>query len=265
MGFAVIGYGKLGRMELGYGSDLDLVFLHGHSGAGCTNGPRSIDSSHFYLKLAQRIVHLFATRTTSGELYEVDMRLRPSGASGLLVSEIEQFGQYQLTEAWTWEHQALVRARFVFGDYTLAGRFSDLRGQILQQARDQSELAKSVRDMRTKMRDHLLQVEPGQFDLKQSAGGIADIEFIAQYLVLAHAHQHHDLTIWSDNVRIFEVLADLELLPVMHAQHLTQTYCWLRDENHELTLQQLPGKISVDLVAPKTDAVIEIYNEILQA
>ncbi|MCL1102394.1 bifunctional [glutamate--ammonia ligase]-adenylyl-L-tyrosine phosphorylase/[glutamate--ammonia-ligase] adenylyltransferase [Shewanella saliphila] len=264
MGFAVIGYGKLGGLELGYGSDLDLVFLHGHSDAGSTNGPRSIDNSHFYLKLAQRIVHLFATRTTSGELYEVDMRLRPSGSSGLLVSEIEQFGQYQLTEAWTWEHQALVRARFVFGDYTLAGRFSDLRGQILQQARNQADLAKAVRDMRIKMRDHLLHVEPGQFDLKQSAGGIADIEFIAQYLVLAHAHQHHDLTIWSDNVRIFEVLADLELLPVMHAQHLTQTYCWLRDENHELTLQQLPGKLPHHTVEQKTDAVIEIYNEILQ-
>lgn len=264
MGFAVIGYGKLGGIELGYGSDLDLVFLHGHSGTGSTNGERSIDNSHFYLKLAQRIVHLFATRTTSGELYEVDMRLRPSGASGLLVSEIEQFGQYQLTEAWTWEHQALVRARFVFGDNTLAGRFSEVRGQILQQARDQIELAKTVRDMRTKMRDHLLQVEPGQFDLKQSAGGIADIEFIAQYLVLAHAHEHHELTIWSDNVRIFEVLADLELIPVMHAQHLTQTYCWLRDENHELTLQQLPGKLPYSIVEQKTNAVIEIYNEILQ-
>ncbi|WP_445777596.1 bifunctional [glutamate--ammonia ligase]-adenylyl-L-tyrosine phosphorylase/[glutamate--ammonia-ligase] adenylyltransferase [Shewanella sp.] len=264
MGFAVIGYGKLGGIELGYGSDLDLVFLHGHSGTGSTNGERSIDNSHFYLKLAQRIVHLFATRTTSGELYEVDMRLRPSGASGLLVSEIEQFGEYQLTEAWTWEHQALVRARFVFGDNALAARFSEVRGQILQQKRDQHELAKSVRDMRTKMRDHLLQVEPGQFDLKQSAGGIADIEFIAQYLVLAYAHQHHELTIWSDNVRIFEVLADLELIPVMHAQHLTQTYCWLRDENHELTLQQLPGKLPHQSVERKTDAVIEIYNDILQ-
>ena len=263
MGFAVIGYGKLGGIELGYGSDLDLVFLHGHSGAGSTNGERPIDNSHFYLKLAQRIVHLFATRTTSGELYEVDMRLRPSGASGLLVSEIEQFGQYQLTEAWTWEHQALVRARFVFGDNALAARFSEVRGQILQLERDQTELAKAVREMRTKMRDHLLHPEPGLFDLKQSAGGIADIEFIAQYLVLAYAHQHQDLTIWSDNVRIFEVLADLELIPVMHAQHLTQTYCWLRDENHELTLQQLPGKLPHDVVEQKTDAVIEIYNEIL--
>jgi glutamate-ammonia-ligase adenylyltransferase len=191
------------------------------------------------------------------------MRLRPSGASGLLVSEIEHFGAYLQQEAWTWEHQALVRARFVFGDYSLAGRFSELRAQVLQIERDKVELAKAVRDMRTKMREHLLQAEATIFDLKQSAGGIADIEFIAQYLVLAYAHQYHELTIWSDNVRIFEVLAELELLPVMQAQHLTQTYCWLRDENHELTLQQLPGKLPQQSVQPKTDSVIEIYNNIL--
>ncbi|MCL1080608.1 MAG: bifunctional [glutamate--ammonia ligase]-adenylyl-L-tyrosine phosphorylase/[glutamate--ammonia-ligase] adenylyltransferase [Shewanella psychromarinicola] len=263
MGFAVIGYGKLGGIELGYGSDLDLVFLHGHTGSGTTDGKRPIDNGYFYLKLAQRIVHLFATRTTSGELYEVDMRLRPSGASGLLVSEIEHFGAYLQQEAWTWEHQALVRARFVFGDYSLAGRFSELRSQVLQIERDKVVLAKAVRDMRIKMREHLLRVEPGQFDLKQSAGGIADIEFIAQYLVLAYAYQYQELTIWSDNVRIFEVLAELELLPIMQAQQLTQTYCWLRDENHELTLQQLPSKLSKQSVQQKTESVVEIYNHIL--
>ncbi|QIR13659.1 bifunctional [glutamate--ammonia ligase]-adenylyl-L-tyrosine phosphorylase/[glutamate--ammonia-ligase] adenylyltransferase [Shewanella aestuarii] len=264
MGFAVIGYGKLGGIELGYGSDLDLVFLHGSQQTGVTDGDRPIDAGHFYLKLAQRIVHLFATRTTSGELYEVDMRLRPSGASGLLVSEIERFGEYQLTEAWTWEHQALVRARFVFGDHELAHRFSELRAQILQVERDKNELAKAVRDMRIKMRDHLLKVGEGIFDLKQSAGGIADIEFIAQFMVLAYANEHQELTIWSDNVRIFEVLADLEILPVMEAQHLTQTYCWLRDQNHELTLQQLSGQLSFDIVKDKTDSVIEIYRHILE-
>jgi glutamate-ammonia-ligase adenylyltransferase len=134
----------------------------------------------------------------------------------------------------------------------------------LQIARDKTVLAKEVRDMRIKMREHLLQVEPGQFDLKQSAGGIADIEFIAQYLVLANAHQYQELTIWSDNVRIFEVSAELGLLPIMQAQHLTQTYCWLRDENHELTLQQLPSKLSRTIVEQKTASVIEIYNQILE-
>lgn len=263
MGFAVIGYGKLGGIELGYGSDLDLVFLHQHDLFGITDGERSIEAKHFYLKLAQRIVHLFATRTTSGELYDVDMRLRPSGESGLLVSDIEGFSRYLQEEAWTWEHQALVRSRLVFGDSALAERFNDIRSQVLRQVRDKPELAKAVRDMRTKMREHLLKSTADEFDLKQSPGGIADIEFIAQYLVLAHAHEQEALTLWSDNVRIFEALADLALLPVMQAQTLTQAYCWLRDENHRLTLQHAQGKLPLDSVRHKTIPVLEIYQHIL--
>ena len=266
MGFAVIGYGKLGGIELGYGSDLDLVFLHNNasnSAQDTTDGERPIEVGHFYLKLAQRILHLFSTRTTSGELYEVDMRLRPSGASGLLVSEIERFGEYQFTEAWTWEHQALVRSRFVFGDNALAVRFSQIRAQVLEKTRDKIALAKEVREMRQKMRDHLLKVESGFFDLKQSAGGIADIEFIAQYLVLANAHEYPELSIWSDNVRIFGVLAELELIPLMSAQHLTQTYCLLRDENHRLTLQQQSGQLPLAQISEHAERVLEIYQSIL--
>nr|WP_210147082.1 bifunctional [glutamate--ammonia ligase]-adenylyl-L-tyrosine phosphorylase/[glutamate--ammonia-ligase] adenylyltransferase [Shewanella sp. WXL01] len=264
MGFAVIGYGKLGGLELGYGSDLDLVFLHDKLPAGETDGKRPIDNNHFYLKLAQRIVHLFATRTTSGELYEVDMRLRPSGASGLLVSEIERFGEYQATEAWTWEHQALVRSRFVYGDDALAAKFSQQRAKVLQTERDKVSLAKEVRDMRVKMRDHLLKVDSETFDLKQSPGGIADIEFIAQFMVLAHAHEDKGLTVWSDNVRIFEVLAERELMGFAQAQQLIQTYCQLRDANHELTLQHKKGQVPVARFTADTDAVISIYNQYLQ-
>ncbi|MCF1438126.1 MAG: bifunctional [glutamate--ammonia ligase]-adenylyl-L-tyrosine phosphorylase/[glutamate--ammonia-ligase] adenylyltransferase, partial [Shewanella sp.] len=193
-GFAVVGYGKLGGIELGYGSDLDLVFLHNAPPGVQTNGDRQIDASHFYVKLAQRILHLFSTRTLSGELYEVDIRLRPSGASGLLVSEIENFGEYQASEAWIWEHQALVRSRLVFGGQVLAQRFKEIRHAVLSQVRDRLGLAKAVRDMRTKMREHLLKVKEGKFDLKQSPGGIADIEFIAQYLVLAYSHSNEELT-----------------------------------------------------------------------
>ncbi|WP_282167288.1 bifunctional [glutamate--ammonia ligase]-adenylyl-L-tyrosine phosphorylase/[glutamate--ammonia-ligase] adenylyltransferase [Shewanella japonica] len=263
MGFAVIGYGKLGGIELGYGSDLDLVFLRNSINTGETDGKRPIGIGHFYLKLAQRIVHLFATRTTSGELYEVDMRLRPSGASGLLITEVEQFKEYQQAEAWNWEHQALVRSRFVYGDNALAARFSEIRTEILSKPRDLPELAKLVRDMRIKMRDHLLKVSPDKFDLKQSPGGIADIEFMAQYLVLAHASSHKELAIWSDNVRIFQMLAELEMIPFMTAQHLTQTYCWLRDENHRLTLQQQKGQIDVSEAEKHVAQVIDIYQHIL--
>lgn len=263
MGFAVVGYGKAGGIELGYGSDLDLVFLHNGSQAGQTNGDRAIDIGHFYLKLAQRVLHLFSTRTNSGELYEVDMRLRPSGASGLLVSEIEHFGEYQRTEAWTWEHQALVRARFMFGDISLSSRFNELRAEVLETQRDSEALAKDVREMRLKMRDHLLKVEEGMFDLKQSCGGIADIEFIAQYLVLAHASEHKSLSFWSDNVRIFAELAELALLPFETAQLLTQAYCHLRDESHRLVLQQKQTVLPVTAVRPYSDKVIEIYQQIL--
>ena len=267
-GFAVIGYGKAGGIELGYSSDLDLVFLHGFSrekypDQGETNGERPIDVGHFYLKLAQRILHLFSTRTTSGELYEVDMRLRPSGSSGLLVSEIEYFGEYQCKEAWTWEHQALVRARFMFGSNNLSSRFSELRAQVLEQPRDKLALAKDVRDMRTKMRSHLLKIKPKQFDLKQSAGGIADIEFIAQYLVLAHAHEHNELTFWSDNVRIFSSLGELGLLPYSEVEALIQAYYFLRDESHRLTLQQKAGELPVEFVEVHANRVMEIYQRIL--
>lgn len=264
-GFAVVGYGKLGGIELGYGSDLDLVFLCENKTANnLTNGERPIEAGHFYLKLAQRILHLFSTRTTSGELYEVDMRLRPSGASGLMVSEIERFGEYQANEAWTWEHQALVRSRFVFGDNSLAVKFSQIRASVLEQPRDKIELKTAVREMRQKMRDHLLKVSEGIFDLKQSPGGIADIEFIAQYLVLANANEYPELTIWSDNVRIFGILAELELLPMMSAQHLTQTYCLLRDENHRLTLQQKLSQLPVSAVSAHTERVLNIYRTILE-
>ncbi|WP_419555605.1 bifunctional [glutamate--ammonia ligase]-adenylyl-L-tyrosine phosphorylase/[glutamate--ammonia-ligase] adenylyltransferase [Shewanella eurypsychrophilus] len=268
MGFAVVGYGKAGGTELGYGSDLDLVFLHNYSRERFpnnteTNGERAIEIGHFYLKLAQRILHLFSTRTTSGELYEVDMRLRPSGASGLLVSEIENFGQYQAEEAWTWEHQALVRARFMFGSNTLSSRFSHLRSQVIEAQRDKKQLAKEVREMRLKMREHLLKVDKGMFDLKQSEGGIADIEFIAQYLVLANSHEYSELSTWSDNLRIFETLGELELLPLMDVQSLTQAYFFLRDESHRLTLQQKPGQIAWEHVKDHAQCVVDIYQKVL--
>lgn len=268
MGFAVIGYGKAGGNELGYGSDLDLVFLHNYSRERFpehteTNGDRAIEIGHFYLKLAQRILHLFSTRTTSGELYEVDMRLRPSGASGLLVSEIEQFGQYQKEEAWTWEHQALVRARFMFGSNLLSSRFSRLRSEVIESERDKLALAKAVREMRLKMREHLLKVDAGMFDLKQSAGGIADIEFIAQYLVLANSHEYSELSTWTDNLRIFETLGELELLPLIDVQSLIQAYFFLRDESHRLALQQKPSLIEESKVGEHYDKVMEIYHATL--
>ncbi|MCR4459737.1 bifunctional [glutamate--ammonia ligase]-adenylyl-L-tyrosine phosphorylase/[glutamate--ammonia-ligase] adenylyltransferase [Pseudescherichia sp. L3] len=242
-GFAVVGYGKLGGWELGYSSDLDLVFLHDCPADVMTDGEREIDGRQFYLRLAQRIMHLFSTRTSSGILYEVDARLRPSGAAGMLVTTADAFADYQQNEAWTWEHQALVRARVVYGDPQLKSRFDEIRRTILMTPRDGEKLQTEVREMREKMRAHLGNKHRERFDLKADAGGITDIEFIAQYLVLGHAYQKPKLTRWSDNVRILELLAQNDIMDEQEAQALTHAYTTLRDALHHLALQEQPGHV----------------------
>lgn len=242
-GFAVVGYGKLGGWELGYSSDLDLVFLHDCPADVMTDGEREIDGRQFYLRLAQRIMHLFSTRTSSGILYEVDARLRPSGAAGMLVTTADAFADYQQNEAWTWEHQALVRARVVYGDPQLQSRFDEIRRAILMTPRDGEKLQTEVREMREKMRAHLGNKHRERVDLKADAGGITDIEFIAQYLVLGHAHQKPKLTRWSDNVRILELLAQNDIMDEQEAQALTHAYTTLRDALHHLALQEQPGHV----------------------
>jgi glutamate-ammonia-ligase adenylyltransferase len=183
-GFGVIGYGKLGGFELGFGSDLDLVFLFDQSVEGQTNGKRSINNSRFYTRLAQKIIHFLSTRTNLGLLYEVDMRLRPSGSSGLLVSHTDAYQEYQMEAAWTWEHQALVRARFVAGDEKINHIFEKVRFAALTLKRDISKLQADVREMRDKMRQQLEKKEVNLVDLKQAKGGLVDIEFLAQYFSL---------------------------------------------------------------------------------
>lgn len=242
-GFAVVGYGKLGGWELGYSSDLDLVFLHDCPMDAMTDGEREIDGRQFYLRLAQRIMHLFSTRTSSGILYEVDARLRPSGAAGMLVTTVEAFADYQKNEAWTWEHQALARARVVYGDPQLTAEFDAIRRAILMTPREGEKLQTEVRDMREKMRAHLGNKHKGSFDLKADEGGITDIEFIAQYLVLRYAHDKPKLTRWSDNVRILEGLAQNGIMEEQEALALTHAYTTLRDELHHLALQELPGHV----------------------
>ncbi|SUC13382.1 glutamate-ammonia-ligase adenylyltransferase [Proteus vulgaris] len=241
LGFSVIGYGKLGGWELGYSSDLDLVFLLDCPMNIVTTGAKQIDARQFYLRLAQRIIHLFSTRTSSGVLYEVDARLRPSGESGMLVSTIQAFDEYQKNEAWTWEHQALIRARMIYGDEQLQQMFSRIRHEILCLSRDANVLQHEVREMRQKMVQHLAPTQADKFDLKTSSGGITDIEFIAQYLVLRFSHQYPALTRWSDNVRIFELMAKYQVMGEEEAQALTHAYVTLRNELHHLALQALPA------------------------
>ncbi|GJL47670.1 TPA: bifunctional [glutamate--ammonia ligase]-adenylyl-L-tyrosine phosphorylase/[glutamate--ammonia-ligase] adenylyltransferase [Citrobacter farmeri] len=243
-GFAVVGYGKLGGWELGYSSDLDLIFLHDCPVDVMTDGDREIDGRQFYLRLAQRIMHLFSTRTSSGILYEVDARLRPSGAAGMLVTSTESFADYQKNEAWTWEHQALVRARVVYGDPQLTSQFDTVRRDIMTLPRDGKTLQTEVREMREKMRAHLGNKHRDRFDIKADEGGITDIEFITQYLVLRYAHDKPKLTRWSDNVRILELLAQNDIMDEQEAMALTHAYTTLRDELHHLALQEQPGHVA---------------------
>ncbi|MDE5307365.1 bifunctional [glutamate--ammonia ligase]-adenylyl-L-tyrosine phosphorylase/[glutamate--ammonia-ligase] adenylyltransferase [Providencia stuartii] len=264
-GFAVLGYGKLGGWELGYSSDLDLVFLFDCPIGVVTNGERSIDARQFYLRVAQRIIHLFSTRTASGVLYEVDARLRPSGESGMLVSTIEAFDDYQKNEAWTWEHQALIRARMVFGDARLQQEFNRIRHETLCTPQDAETLRQQVRDMRLKMHQHLGSHQSNLFDLKADPGGITDIEFIAQYLVLRYAPENPSLTRWSDNVRIFELMAQHALMPENEANALTQAYVTMRDELHHLALQSLPSRVDISQFVVEREQVLASWEKWLGA
>ncbi|MGJ8680251.1 bifunctional [glutamate--ammonia ligase]-adenylyl-L-tyrosine phosphorylase/[glutamate--ammonia-ligase] adenylyltransferase [Paraglaciecola sp.] len=241
-GFAVIGYGKMGGWELGYGSDLDLVFLHNCQGNELTDGKKAIESASFYFKLAQRILHIFTIKTGLGWLYEVDMRLRPSGNAGLLVCHVNGFIEYQKSNAWTWEHQALCRARFISGCETIHQAFSDIRLSILSTSREIPELITNVIEMREKMRTHLAQGDTQNIDLKQDQGGVADIEFLVQFMLLAHTRKFAQLALWTDNVRVLKTLAKLEIIKEDEANTLIQAYLEYRKNTHRLALQN--GKLA---------------------
>ena len=262
---AVAGYGKLGGLELGYGSDLDLVFLHDSSGKiQATRGERGIDNSVFFLRLGQRIVHLLTMHSAAGRLYEVDMRLRPNGKGGFLMTGIESFERYQREEAWTWEHQALLRARAVAGDTHLRAAFEAARRRVLCDAVKRDRLRSDVAEMRLRMRRELSKAGPGQFDMKQGAGGIADIEFLVQYWVLSEAQAHPQLLTYTDNVRQLEGLAGVGVLTRDTAQWLTDAYVGYRTVLHHLTLEGDGERERVVDAAPylaTRDRVREIWRE----
>jgi len=235
---AVAGYGKVGGLELGYGSDLDLVFLHDSRGdVQQTDGARAVDNAVFFLRLGQRIVHLLTMHSAAGRLYEVDMRLRPNGKGGFLITGIDAFEAYQQQDAWTWEHQALLRARAIAGDENLCRRFEAFRRHALCTAVHRGTLRKDVADMRMRMRRELSRAGPGEFDIKQDAGGIADIEFLVQYWVLASAGKHPQLVEYSDNIRQLEGLAAAGLVDPGTAQWLKEAYIGYRTVLHHLSLE----------------------------
>jgi glutamate-ammonia-ligase adenylyltransferase len=241
-GFLVVAYGKLGGLELGYGSDLDMVFLHAGL-SGSTSGAKPIDSGQFFVRLGQRIIHLLTTRTAAGAPYQVDMRLRPSGDKGVLVSHIDAFREYQLREAWTWEHQALIRARPICGDRELSAEFLRIRDDVLSQPRDRRKLKADVRQMRERIRTKRQRHGPELFDLKNDRGGIVDIEFLVQYLTLLHAAAHPGLVEWTDNVRLIQTLIDTGALKDRQAHFLKEAYLAFRASLHRRSLQEKPALI----------------------
>ncbi len=241
-GFAIIGYGKLGGLELSYSSDLDLVFLHQIREQGMTTGETSVSGMKFAARLAQKLMTYLNTQTRDGRAYEIDMRLRPSGNAGMMVVSCYAFETYQLGKAWSWEHQALVRARAICGDRRVTTRFCEIRREVLKLPRTLDEVRVEVTSMRLKMQKHLgtseREQQKGKFHLKQDAGGIVDIEFLAQFAVLAYSHEYPSLTKWSDNVRIFEELALLDIWSAQICQDLTDAYLRIRAATHQLALSE---------------------------
>jgi glutamate-ammonia-ligase adenylyltransferase len=263
-GFAVIAYGKFGGLEMSYGSDLDLVFLHDSAGEDRnTTGPKPLDNTMFFTRLVRRLSHFLTAQTGSGRLYEVDTRLRPDGQSGVMVSSIESFERYQEDNAWTWEHQALLRARPVAGSKHVGDAFQRVRAQTLASRVRLDRLRDDVVQMRQRMRKNLDRSSDTVFDLKQGSGGIGDIEFIVQYLVLANASDDASLYAYTDNIRQLDALAAAEILAGETAARLQETYRRYRQRLHHLSLDEKSVLVGAEEFAEERRFVEAVWTEVL--
>jgi glutamate-ammonia-ligase adenylyltransferase len=261
--FAVIGYGKLGGGELGYSSDLDLIFLYGECDAnGMTDGARPVANESFFARLGQRLIHLLNTRTPAGMLFEVDMRLRPSGRSGPLVTGIRAFERYQSEQAWVWEHQALVRARCIAGPEELCTQFAAVRRETLCRERDDYVLRTEVADMRRRMRESRKPHDPDLFDLKHDAGGIVDIEFMVQYWILRWAHDHPGLIAHTGNDQLLQALAEARLLEAERARALTDAYRHYLSTEYRLKLLDRGSLLDPGELEGYPEAVRSIWEDV---
>jgi [glutamine synthetase] adenylyltransferase / [glutamine synthetase]-adenylyl-L-tyrosine phosphorylase len=261
----IAGYGKLGGMELGYASDLDLVFLHDATGSAQTSGPKVVDNEVFFLRLAQRLVHLLTVHTPAGRLYEVDVRLRPSGKGGLAFTRIDAFEDYQRREAWTFEHQALLHSRWVAGDAALGAAFTRVRRGVLTEAVKLQQLRADVLAMRERMRGEHGRTREGQFDLKHDRGGIADIEFLAQYWVLRHVREHPPLAEFADTIRHLESVGSAALVDHRVIDRLVDAYRAFRTAAHHLSLEQLPAIVKAGEFAAEQALVAGLWERVMVA
>jgi glutamate-ammonia-ligase adenylyltransferase len=263
-GFAIVGYGKLGGHELGYGSDLDIVFLHDSTGnEQHTAGPQVIDNAEFFTRLSQRIIHILNTFTAAGVLYEVDMRLRPNGNSGLLVSSMEAFEDYQQASAWTWENQALIRARVVVGDGSIIRAFERIRSGVLTRARDPQQLQAEVAEMRRRMRQELDKTTADRFDLKHGTGGIVDIEFMVQFMVLRWSGTHAALLGPTAMLGLLEAIGGIGVLSGPDVELLSDAYRVLRERINHRVLQDEPALVGQDELVQERAAVRRIWRTLM--
>jgi len=260
-GFAIIAYGKLGGLELGYTSDLDLVFVYDGPIEKMTDGKRELSHQAFFTRLSQRLIHVLSTQTSAGRAYEIDMRLRPSGKSGLMVSHIDAFERYQRDKAWTWEHQALVRARFVAGAPELGAQFGEIRRAVLALPRDVGELAGQVRDMRQRMRKSKDESTADRLDVKQMSGGLIDIEFIAQFSALRRGHECPEILLFTDAIRILETLESAGIGSYDDVRALTNAYRQYREQIHADSLQRQRAMIDADRWPEQRSEVARIWQE----
>jgi glutamate-ammonia-ligase adenylyltransferase len=251
--FAVIAYGKLGGKELGYVSDLDVIFLFDDDDQ---------DAPGNYAKLAQRFITWMTTHTPAGILFDIDTALRPDGASGMLVSSVGAFERYQRSSAWIWEHQALTRARFCAGDAAIGARFEAIREEVLRQ--DRSAREPELRDEVAKMRKRMHDAHPShsdRFDLKQDDGGMIDIEFIVQYLVLRHAFEHPQLTANKGNIALLRMCGELGLIDAALAEGAADAYRVMRKLQHQVRLQgQEQARVDPALVAAHAEVVVRLWR-----
>ena len=255
--FAVIGYGKLGGKELGYESDLDLIFLYDDEDPA---------AAEVYLLFARRLMTWLSAHTSSGKLFEIDLRLRPDGNTGLLVSPFDAFARYQRNEdglgAWPWEHQALTRARYSAGDLEIGERFEAERTLILMQRRDKQKLCTDVLQMRARMLDG--HPNPtGLFDVKHDRGGMVDVEFIVQFLVLAHAHEHADLVRNVGNIALLHMAGQLQLIDTSLAREVADAYRTFRSIQHRLRLNAAErARVAPQEVEREAAAVTRLWNSV---
>jgi glutamate-ammonia-ligase adenylyltransferase len=262
-GIAVIAYGKLGGLELGYGSDLDVVFLYDDSDE--TSEADKQAAQAVYAAFVRKVITWLTLRTAAGELFDIDTALRPNGNSGLLVTSVDAYERYQVgrgsNTAWTWEHQALTRARVAAGTPAVARRFEGIRRSVLTAPRDAAALRDEIRVMREKVRA-ARPVPAGRYDVKHSPGGMMDVEFAVQFLVLSQSAAHPVLLDNAGNIALLQRAEGQGLLPLGVGRAAADAYRELRRAQHQARLDERATQFEPDSLAVQRDAVLALWHAV---